>query len=698
MGGSIFPPFNDPANWLKISNALNGVTFPMWEQTALQYPPFFMLLLSALGGITGDPLLAIRLAGVLVAAIVPLSAYPISKQVSGSGASGLAAAWLVGLSPIFFEMYGWGGYPNLLGLTFLMLSLYFLLKALSDPSRWYFVGALTSSSLVVLTHHLTLIAFAPLAALLGLISLRRAFEGPGEARTGALHVLASLAASALVFLVWRAAAGPFQYLISNPASLRVRPFDSEAFWWIFKSQAAASLLFFTAILGSLALYLSRRRLALALLLLWASFPFFFTQFYVFGISLDFKRFPAFSVPALGILSACSLLLLEGRSGFDVKGVRPAAGGNGLQLSLDVDIGRAVIASLLLLTVLANSFLGVATAMNVFTYYHYTTDYAYSDRERYDALRWIRDNTPAQAVLVADETMGRWIEGLSQRRVLLELSPYQVFMTGELERYQAASLLLSDNMELRNEYLFIADGAPYSPLRTPWFAVSDGPGYVNVVYIIDSAIETTFSYGGGSWIESPYMANVTDAGVQEGPTSASLSITYQSRSLRMTRVISLSEGSKEVQLEYYVEPTMDARLDQTRLPIWIPYGSSISEPLYYSGALHITVNGVPILVTTSGNVSVGADPRWGQQRMLFTFSPSDDRVSARVTLTFPSAQKSWWSDGLWAQTSDALIRRYDVGYIVMEKPKDDFIRLLQDSRMQVAYENEKFIIFRVNPRA
>jgi hypothetical protein len=250
------------------------------------------------------------------------------------------------------------------------------------------------------------------------------------------------------------------------------------------------------------------------------------------------------------------------------------------------------------------------------------------------------------------------------------------------------------MELRNEFLLISDGEPYSSTTTPWFAVSDGEDYLNVVYMVDSAVETTFSYGGGQWTESPYMANVTGVGAQAASTSAMMSMTFDSKSLRMTKLITLADGSDSVQVEYDVVPLIDAQLNSTQLPIWVPFGSSVSEPLYYLGIYHLTVNSVPLEITTSGNVSVGTDAQGGQQRIMCTFTPTDNKITAKVTLTFPSAQKSLWGLGLWAQTSDGLVRQYNVSYIVMEKPIDDYVRLLQDSRMQVAYENTLFIIFKV----
>lgn len=709
IGDGYFPPLNDPANWLKFAHGLLGWTYPLWEQTTLQYPPLFNAFLASLILLFGDSLVAVKFAGVLVAALLPISVYPLTKEVSGSGVAALAAVWLIAFHPIFHEMYGWGGYPNLLGLVFLMLAVYFLLKTHSDERLRYFVGAVIFCSLVVLTHHLTTIVLFALALFLAaffvfifLFVRPRGVRSSLMGGRGWIRVLMAIVASLAVLALWRVTAGSFQYVVYNQASLAMKPFDAEAFWWIFKSEAATALLFFTAILGCLALYSSERRLPLYVLLAWAVFPFFFTQTYVLGLALDFKRFPAFSVPPMIILSACSILYFKER--FGVTPQAPMLKGNegcdgGSEAHMRIDWSKLIIAAVLLFTLICNISVGVTMPLNVFTYYHGITDYAYGDRERYDALTWIEENTKLNAVMVADETIGRWIEGYSQRRVVLALPPHQIFMVGELERYEAADLILNSNIELRNEYVRLRDGTPYDGRYTPWIAVSTGSGYSDLVYITDAHSTATFTYAESLWSESPYNATILGVEyLQRNEQTVSVTVMYETITLLINRTMSVETRKPSATISYLIQPKQGASLVKMDVPLWIPYGHSAGGFRNVTRTVKVIVEGIPILIEHGKSLIQAVfspDPQWGQNRILFTFHPSEGVINATLTLTFPCAKESTWSRSVWGSSSDEAIRNYNVTYIVVSELRVDIERLTSDPRYKEVYCNLKIIVYEVD---
>lgn len=683
-----FPPIDDPAIWLKNAYALLGNAYPLWDQTVLQYPPLFNMMLAALIFLTNNPLLMLKILGIALVSLLPLSAYPLARYVTGKRLAGTYSVWLMAFHPIFAEMYGWGGYPNLLAQAFLLLALYFMLKTLNHGRKIDMILASVLSALLVITHHLTTIVYAAGCALFLVIIVHNYFVR-GALDDGSRKLLLPIISSVASFIIWRALAGPFQYVTYNYASLAVRPFDLEAFWWIFKDHLATAFLLISAALGSIILYFTGKKRELLILLFLAVFPFLFTQSYIIGLALDFKRFPSFAVPPIIVLSSCPFILLSRDLFiFDAK-----------DAVFSASIGGSVLASILIVTLLLNISVGATTPHRVNDYYRYIHDWAYGIEEKLDVLDWLRKNTDKEAVIVADSSIGRWIEGYSQRRVLLELPPYQIFIVGELERYFASNTILHTNIAILNQYIRVWDDAPYfssSSKHNLWIAVSYGLDYKDILCLVDGTVETRFTFAGNNWTESPYMSKIV--GVRylvRNDSVVSMSIIYLSRSLNITRVVTLMNEMKILEIKYIVKPILKgANIMETRIPIWVPYERTFEKPLFCSGKLRFAVDGVLVELGGNGEFSLGRDEKWGQQRILCTFRPIDNTVEANLTFTFPNSKRSWWNTRLISTTSDEVIEKYNVSYIVLSKSKDDFTRFLYDPRMEVAYENAKLMVFAV----
>ena len=682
FGPDPFPPINDPAIWLKNANALLGNTYPLWNQTTLQYPPFFNIILATFIMLTHNALLSLKILGITLISLLPLTIYPLTKEITKDYRAGIIAVWLTAFHPAFSEMYGWGGYPNLLGIIFLNLSLYFLYKIMKgEKNNKNILMASIFTSLLTITHHLTIIVYTAIGSTILLLTFLNIIRK--HAQLSQLQILIPITISAITFIIWRILAGPFQYIVFNYASQLNRPFDMDAFWWIFKDPLAASLLLLTATMGSLELYYLNKKEELILLLVWVLFPFLFTQSYIIGIALDPRRFPMFSIPAIMILSSTNITLLK-------ENINPKT----LTQNLDMQI---IIASLLILTVIINILTGTVTTYKVNEYYHYITDYAYASDQRLQALNWIKTSTPPNTTFVADETLGRWIEGYAQRRTLIQLPPFQIFIIGELERYEAASLILTAyNIELRNEYLRILDRIPYDTTRTPWIEQSTGPDYTKVIYLVDSTVQTSFTYAKNTWIESPYKATISNiTWINKTPTYASISITYNSKSLKIIKTIGLAKNSRTVDINYTIIPTINATLQKTEIPIWIPYESTLNNYIYYSNKLRLTIDGKTIEIeTNTKNYTIGPDPKWGQLRILYTYTPTNNTIKALLHITFMNAEKSWWNNHLWAYTSDEIIKKYNIEYIALSKPVEDYTKFLTNNKYTPVFENNLIIIFKI----
>lgn len=703
VNSAVFPPFHDGGNWLKLANALTGNTYPMWEQTTLQYPPLFNALLALTSSILRDPLFAVKLLGLLVVALMPLAIYPLAREIGGNWIVGLIAAWLMAFHPIFQEMYGWGGYPNALGLLVLFGALYFLVKTYHENSAKYLVGAVVFSSLVILSHHLTTIVFFAIALGWALFYLWLTFIHRAPVESGGMMRIAfCFAVASGIFVLWRLAAGPFQYVVFNLSSLSVRPFDLEAFWWIFKSESLTTLLFLTSILGSFALFFHEKRVELALLAMWVFLPIVFTQAYIFGVALDFKRLPVFSVPALAILSSCSFLLVQGKPVSPLKKSNTRSTATKSRFSnplyVKVDVLALLVIGVVVSLLCCVTLVGAATQQSVFAYYHHITDYTYSDEERLEALNWIRENTPSNAVIVADDAFGRWIEGFAARRVLMRLPPFQAFMLSEVDRYKAADLIMHSNVEVRNDFVRLRDGTPYWTRQTPLFSISKGEDFKDLFYVVDAYNRVSFRFGGTRWVEAPYNPeSFLMKWLEKSSSRVSMVMQFYCQSLLISKTLSLRTESTEATLRYHVTPLKSVELEAMNISLWIPPGASAEISWFEVLPVELEIRGEPILLWSDPipqHVELSSDPEGGQLRILITYAAVNNELDVILRFVFPSAKRSTWSVGVEGLTSDEVIESYHVTHIAVGKRLYDMERLYQDPRFRQVHSNLKIAVFEV----
>ncbi len=142
------PSGSDPVHWLAHAKALNnGVTFPMWSEGLLQYPPLSLVVLGVFASAWGD-ILGLKLFGALALAVMPISLFVLVNRIAGPHA-GVAASVLAAVTAVFYEMWGYGMYPNLFGFSVLFLSLYAILNYMERRDRTWGLLAAFSVILVI---------------------------------------------------------------------------------------------------------------------------------------------------------------------------------------------------------------------------------------------------------------------------------------------------------------------------------------------------------------------------------------------------------------------------------------------------------------------------------------------------------------------------------------------------------------------
>ena len=218
------PPGSDSFHWLMHAKALvAGVRYPMWDEGLLQYPPISLLLLGLFANVFGD-LLGLKLFGALVIAILPASFFVLVRKMFGSRV-GIVAAVFIAITPIFYEMWGYGMYPNLFGFSILFLTLFTIINFIEQKNRKWGIAAILMSIVLMFSHHLTSIVF------IGTLFLWTALCFATKQRARELALISVVAL--ITFGLYRTIVSP-QFVVFNPNAFFVLSMDYQRFLWIFK--------------------------------------------------------------------------------------------------------------------------------------------------------------------------------------------------------------------------------------------------------------------------------------------------------------------------------------------------------------------------------------------------------------------------------------------------------------------------------
>lgn len=156
--GFLVPPGDDAVNHIKIISAFMQGDFRV---PGLSYPPLYHLFAAGIAGLFKvSPLSLLTWTGPLLVILPVIAVYFLTRRFFGLTAALIAAALvgLAGAGPIY--AYGDGGYPNLIGSSFIMVFvlMYGVLALRESPRR---NGAIAIGLLILLalTHHLSFIVF-----------------------------------------------------------------------------------------------------------------------------------------------------------------------------------------------------------------------------------------------------------------------------------------------------------------------------------------------------------------------------------------------------------------------------------------------------------------------------------------------------------------------------------------------------------
>ncbi len=467
----------------------------------------------------------------LFSSLLVLGAYLITRSI-WTEAAAFVVAFLVAISRFDIEMLLWGGYPNAITLLLIPLTFYLYLQ----KDRFTTAPFLVSTSILVgsifLTHSLSAAIFVGITFLVVLFILV-APKTLGTTRKMSLYWLAPIFLGIALVSPFIAKAVP-AYLSDNStfnvsagtdainsATLSTRILPLELVLPLF------------LIIPAFILFSKRYRgnpfsLPAFLLCAWLFVPLFLTQGYLFGFIIDYNRFLYFVL--LPIMIFIALLVDHGSEFFattiDVyRGLHhtpktppatpleaPTHGfTSSLQKALDSQNQKnkqtadkvakwlskhathKAVYSCFILVFLLFSFFAIPIFMYPTQGQKIHDFYQFMDDPSWDAIQWLKQNTPNDAVVVSDAHYGWWLSGFAQRPTLSAVDPQYLTLAREFPLAKNATNVLDTDYLVDNGLVQVREDGGYIARHNPEIIANLNWTYFPYSFFTFDSSQTTIKY-------------------------------------------------------------------------------------------------------------------------------------------------------------------------------------------------------------
>lgn len=464
------PPGSDYGNHLSILNAIRGE-----DVTGLtlqfRYPPLYFLLV--LGPLTRllPIFVATELSATLISSIIAIPFFFIIKKITENNIIALFAAGLFAFAEGYSEMICWGGIPNLLGIFFMLWSMYYVIDIEKISKKNAMLGGLFLS-LIAGTHHLTFLYYTITLVLFTFLFLvakrslaKRVIKGLSIIGiTGALLSLPYL--PFYVSLVGKSsivanngAFGAFQAIDINVLAFNL--------WYVFRYSSIFVWMAVT-ITGLLGVWKYHNSKFLAI---------FLSSFWLTSVPLsllisDTRPVYFLYIPVFLGFSVFIHYFFEKRIARHLIRKKP------LQ----------TFCLIAFLTILTSSLVGGSYIRLVLLrdYYQVLTS------DVVEALNWVEDNTESGSFAITnDMRFAWWIEGYALRRCYMPASREAFIYADQWPRAEIANTIVTGNHVIDNNHLKVADFFPAGDYN-PRISVNYGNTYKDLLYLNDTYTSLMFS--------------------------------------------------------------------------------------------------------------------------------------------------------------------------------------------------------------
>lgn len=467
--------------------------YHMGGGTSITFPGFDIFVSSVML-FTGLPdYLAQAFVAVLFSSLLVLVSYLITRRILNTPIA-LIVAFIVGISYYDIYMLLWSGYANIVTLALIPITFYLLLeKSRFQRLPWLATASLLSAA-ILLTHSLSSVIFLSIiivtiiiALCLPAISKKEVLEWIITPIIGGVIVSPFLLQVAPFYLNLKAPVytGGWPALQQMLLPMRLVP---TQYILPFVACFFLYLLFFK--------YLGQKLVQLSTVLLgvWLIITTALTQSYVLGFYTDYERFlyftalPMTMIIAAGIYIATRLVVEKAcrllPTGFSENHI--------LHFAKSYRLNRIVPALLTVFLMLTICFMVPHLAMAPSDGFMMQDQQQVMTQSGYEAMQWIKDNTPSGSVFIADALYGWWLGG-TQRPTVSAVEP--IFLTNERE-YQPALLatrLLETDYLIDNGLIQIRDDGGYTANSNTELLAKITNSYYPLSFLNFNSSQTTFTY-------------------------------------------------------------------------------------------------------------------------------------------------------------------------------------------------------------
>lgn len=658
---------------------------------------------------------------VLFSSLTVLCAFLLTKEVWPLPAAPLIAAFLTAISKHDLDMLLWGGYPNVIALTLIPSVFFIFLKKDVSKGAFLTVASILIGTLIF-THSLSALIFMAILIPFILISwmLSKKSDIKIEKEEPSINSLLLATVLGLIFA--------FPFLI-EALPVYLGNIRQGMFMGNIEGYKQAIILTRLIPLGTALLSLIPATLILLfskkyrgafldraglLFSLWMVIPALSTQSYVAGLYTDFWRLLYFLVfPVIVFLA----LLFDHGFGFLASKIEKISKAN--RVNLNAKFLHSVFLTCILLISLFNVFPFFTGPDAEFVVANFYDTVSASD---FDAIMWIRQNTPVNAVFVSQHGYGWWISGFGQRPTLSATEPQFLIVPHEFQAAEAAKNLLETNFILGNGLIQVREDGGYIGRYNPALMVNVDWSIepVPILYFNESEITIFYRYKECPKIIDANQIPVKEVLITKKGDAASISIIKENNYLLLNRTIEILRGTPFAVYFISIESVSPSvSLEYSRIIIHgkgklILNGETIgilNEWAHLCGEL-IFSGKVPEARTLSSEspnclelIYAAPYPRKLNIEMTiggYKTEKSDEHYIRK--LLSDSTRSSWstmrlnvnFSIGVWDYRD--VIKKWGVDFIAFKRQEYPIKKFLNDPMFKLIFINDNVAIFRVREAA
>jgi hypothetical protein len=657
------------------------------------------------------------LAQVLIAsvfsALIVLSAFLITRQIWGE-----LAAFTVGILVTFsigdIVMLSWAGYPNIITLMLIPIVFYLFLQPSKISSKSYLAGASIIVSAIFLTHIFSAFVFIAITILSLLVCLLFS-KKTGLSIKQAVFWLMPIGIGALMVSPYIANILPVYFgsegnitgavAETSQAILQTRLITLEIM-----GLSLVTILVFIAFFR----YREGKFLSVPAVLFasWILVPILATQCYMFGMYLDYQRFLYFlSVPAIvgvglviaslpNALSRVAQILRSSSNGKPPKTSFPIS-----KKTLTAVLLSVLVVGVLFTPLFALPNVGVAEA-NFFQL---------MNQSEYQAIQWVKTNTPTNAVFVTDAEFGWWLSGFAQRPTLSAVDPQYLILQHEIKPAAVARNLLTADYLIDNGLIEIEQPTAFANGSTHEISsiISGSNRPVPFFSLNDTQISILYRDKGVPQQLSLSAITKTTTSTKSCPDNASFIIRRECQSFNITEEITVFKGISYAEVSFRLKSVEGTNFDWLLLPF-----ISKGLPVQYANSVALIDNNRQLNQIVFPENTLGSDVTMQENintyELIYNLGNSTARASFFVGLkqlnpdleiTQPdyvnnlieSSSKNYLTKvsdlPLTCIDYQAAIQEWNISYIAI-RDFTQISRFSNDPLFSLVFKNDQVAIFKV----